>query len=243
MNKKRYLRMLVCLLAAVMLLSSCGTVSLKYDSAQKGYVRSSDNTVFYLAPETYLAAAVDKEEVLAELIQGDQKLSVYPICENEKNSNMDTNSWLADEKYSVYYANGTALPQLWEMDVCVIDIMTITEKPFSLGCVSEVHEVQKVVDLYQSGESFAFGALKREMNLLTYQKDYYKYQILFSSARYPGLCYVLTLYHFNRDVSIELEDGEDVKLTNVGRNVILDPTTGLCYAVEDVFDVYFNQDA
>lgn len=243
MNKKRYLRMLVCLLAAVMLLSSCGTTSLKYDSSQKGYVRSSDNTVFYLAPETYLAAAVDKEEVHAELILEDQKLSLYPICGNEKNSNMDTGSWLADEKYRVYHAKGTALPLLWEMDACAIDIMTVTEKPFSMGRVAEEQDVQKVVDLYHSGESFALGALKREMNLLTYQKDYYKYQILFSSARYPGLCYVLTLYHFNRDVSIELEDGEDVKLTNVGRNVILDPTTGLCYAVEGVFDTYFNQEA
>lgn len=242
MNKKIRLRMLVCLLAAVMLLSSCGTVSLKYDSSQKGFVRSSDNAVFYRAPKTYLAVAIDTEDVLAELEQEDEDLALYPVCGSDKNSEMDTNAWLADENYSVYYAKGTTLPLLWEMGAQAIDIMTVTEQPFSLGRVTDAQDVQKVVDLYQNGASFSFGVLQREMHLLTYQKDYHKYQILFSCAEYPGLYYVLTLYHFKQDVRVELGEAEE-PLTNVGRNVILDPTTGLCYAVEDVFDGYFNRDA
>ena len=242
MNKKIQIAMLAAILALVMLLSACGVPTLKYDAAQKGYVRNSDGIVFRAAPQNYVAAAMDTENPIAKLVLEDKKLNVYTVCGTENGTDMDTNVWLADEEYKLYCADGTVLPKLWEMQVNRISILQNTTEAFGMGRVTDADEIATVVDAYQNGPTYSAVDLRHVIALLTYRTDYNKYTLSFSSANYAGLCYTLTFYHFESDVYLT-PDGSDEEPVNVGKNIILDPETGLCYAVRGVFDVFFHKSA
>ena len=252
MKKRSFLRLLLLVLVAAAALTSCGSCgvpAMKYDSSQGGYVRD-DNVVFVRAPKNYVAVAINDEECLAVISNGDSEIKLYPMYGGKSNQVLDKSKWMADGDYNVYYDKGTALPMLWEMAIDRVLIMDNSNASFAMASITDVADVNALVTLYQSGDGIAFKELQTSMALLEYKTDYNKYKLAFASNAYDGMYYMLTYYRFESDLIIEAEDGYDSSLSyglrdvagdlNLGKNIILDPTTGICYSVDGIFDEHFG---
>ena len=253
MKKTWRFSLFVGLLVILMLCSSC-TKKMTYDPDKGAYVGRAG--AFYLAPSNYLAVGVDKAEELAKLKrEGAENILLYPICKPGTDIYMDSDLWMADANYNVYYAEGVTLPKLWEMEVSLIDIVRRGDKLIGVGVVEDEKEIAQVIDVYRYGTSFSYTDSKCTFRTATTKN----YELAFTSQAYQGLYYMLNYYEYEKSVTYTelVEDpdnftpkynfsytlipyGESTYVRyDLGKAFIYDRESGLCYPIDSLGDIFF----
>ena len=125
MKKRGLAACLSGLLAVILALCGCSDPDqLHYDNDTRQYVRAGDGAVFYRAPSNYLAVRILTDREVGSIGQEDaEDLALYAIADYDETATLDSDAYMADASYNVYYAEGVTLPKLWEMDVSLIRIV------------------------------------------------------------------------------------------------------------------------
>lgn len=260
MKNIKWTALLACFLAALAVLTSCGAPTLRYNEDEQGYVKS-DGTVFCRANKNYAAVGIEKEEPIAEIRQDGDDLPLYRVC--GKNETMNADLWMASADYTLYYAKGTALPKLWEMQVSEVRILQNTAAAFVMAYITDAGEINTLIDTYQNGKSFSHKVIQSALAISTHTQ----YNLVCASQNYDGIYYMLVYYRFDDDVIVtdeqvgvtgaasfvptydvpytltEGEDGALIVKYNFGKNIVFDRVSGQCYAVSGVFDSHFDRES
>lgn len=254
MKKTVRFSLFVGLLAILMMLSACSKSKLTYDPDKNAYVGRAGT--FYRASSNYLAVGVDKAEELAKLKrEGSEDILLYPICKPGTDIYMNTELWMADGDYHVYYAEGVTLPKLWEMEVSLIDIVRRGDKLVGVGEVENASDIAKVIDRYQNGTAFSYNDSKCNFRVAATKN----YELAFTSQAYQGLYYMLNYYEYEKSVTytelvedpnsftpkfnfnytLQEFEGDTYVRYDLGKTFIYDREAGLCYPVDDLADLFF----
>lgn len=261
MKKAIHISFFSIFLVLILLLVSCGqTNELVYDKDRNAYVREDDGALFYRASLNYRAVKIDKAEQVGAIAQPKRDdLPLYAICNYAETSYRNSNEWMADEDYHIYYAQGVTLPKLWEMDIEEIQIVKRATVSYSMGTVTAKDTIGKVVDSYQNGFSVSYDDTKCNFALVDAESN----ELAFCASDYSEIYYILQLHRFEENILLTdrvenpdeftpaidrpytLEEyGEDTYVRyNLGKNFVFDLTTGLYYPVDGLFDSFFNNSA
>lgn len=252
---KLHLSCLSLLLAVLMLLSSCGRADhLTYDREADGYVRKGDGVVYQKAPLSYRAVKINKDRQLGVIETEESETPLYAICGDDLQAYMDTNTWMADENYTVYCVKGTKLPTLAELAPNEVQIVQSSTISYSVGEVKDADQISTLLYCYQSGAAFSYS--EGRFSLYTPKRN----DLYFCSDTYEGLYYVLLLYRYEEDIywtddvadpasftpkynrpyQLEEYNGKTYVKYNLGKNFMYDRTTRLCYPVDGLLDSYFS---
>jgi len=245
MKQSWRLRWILLLAAAAALFSACsgGAVKLSYEN---GAFRNSKTGAAYLqAPVCYRAVSIRKNQVVAKL-NGvpEENSALYAI------GDMDSEKWLADQTYAVYYGEGEPLPTLREMNVNCVTLCQIGAYNAAIGVLEGRAEIEDLVDIYERGTTVARSAVVPSAGS--------RFELLFSSETYPGLYYVLEYWKYAEEVVIyaQLENGEipsgypgRAEIVNgeaafhLGTGLVYDRSADRFYAIGDILESYFNGDS
>lgn len=247
MNKNLF-RAAMLLLCIVTLFSSCGKPP-KLEVENGNYTNKKSGVTYLRAPLNYEAVSIVKDKTVARVAQ--DKLDDIILYEIE---NTAPEALLATEDYELFYAKGTTLPTLWEMQPNKALISQTGTISFATASIEDGADVAALVALYQNGVSFS----KDEIDVGLTPK---RYDLKFASAAYPAFYYTLTYWRFTENVEvwesvddannvtptytgIEMtvveEDGETYAVYNFGKEILYDRTTGKCYAVGDTVAKYLD---
>ena len=245
---KRIFRVALLLLVATMLLSSCGKPP-KMEVENGQYTNKKSGVTYLRAPMNYEATSIVKGKTVARVAQ--DKLADIVLYEIESTA---PEKLLATEDYELFYAKGTTLPTLWEMNPTKVLLSQTGTISFATGVIEETADVASLVNLYRSGVSFS----KDEIDVALTPT---RYDLKFSSVEHPAFYYTLTYWRFTKDVEVwELVDdpnafvptyegievtvqdyeGENYAVYNFGKEILYDRTTGKCYAVGDTVAKYLD---
>ena len=257
--KKVIVRALLPALCLCMLLTACGkTVKLDYDAFEGSY-RDPKHNVTYLRAEAYYEAVGLREDQPYARIPSKkmEDMVLYQI------DGADPSSMLANQYFEIFYAKGTSLPKLEEMDVTKMYVGSVIEgavMDLTVATVTDVTDINALVALYASGtcfsetEKFEDGTIVSEFNLR------------FASANYPAFYYRLSYHHYAKDVlvyeviesaegfvptyqgvEVTIDEsyvekyGEIYAIYNFGSNILYDQVTGNCYPVGDMIAKYITE--
>lgn len=236
-----------------MMFSACSK-KLTYDAEKGAYIGRAGT--FYRASSNYLAVGIDSAEELAKLrSEGSEDILLYPVCKPGTDVYMDSELWMADENYQIYYAEGVELPLLWDMQIHTINIVERKDILFGVGQVTDAEDIQKVIDRYRNGVFFLYNESKCNFRVVT-EKNY---DLAFASENYPCLYYMLRYYEYENAVTYSelvedpenfvprfdfeyvLEDyqGDTYVRYTLGKAFIFDRETGRCYPIDDLKDIFF----
>lgn len=204
-NMIRVLSALLCLCA--LLLCSCGK---KYEFSvdEEGYFVDNNSGITYdIAPFCYEAISVSKE-VFAE--QGEREFFAI--------TGADTSKLISDTFGIIYFAKGTAMPTLKEMNISYVDI---TSDDAIVEQVSDGEKINALKELYENGTPCPYpgnAGLVPNVNI----------RLKFADNEL-GLYYVLAYFEYAQDYVYEDDNG---KKTNFGKKFLYNRAEGLCLAVE-----------
>ncbi|MBR2926398.1 MAG: hypothetical protein IKC31_02330 [Clostridia bacterium] len=253
--KKYVFRFFVLLTGLVLLLSGCSKLhTVTYKDGQ--YLDKTTEIVYRPASLCYEAVSI-KEGGIAKIKDGLSQV-LYEI------NGVDPSLMLANEEYEIFYAVGTTLPTLTEMNPVGIAICKTQSISAQLAAITDAAELQEILDAYVGGT----GCSDRHVNKAGAVEQYY---LKFYSTAYPTLYYCLEYLRFASDVEISerVEDEENFvpKYTgatyhfedytytdkdgnectertvvyNFGNGILYDRMAGICYAVgSDVIESYIE---
>lgn len=259
MIKRTIVRVLLPLLCLCLLLTACGkTVKLDYDALSGSY-HDPKNNVTYLRAEDYYEAVGLREDLEYARIPS-KKMDDMILYQIE---GADPTLMLANQYFELFYAKGTALPTLVEMDVTQVYVGSVISgavMDLTVATITDSDDIDALVAGYQSGvcfpetEKFEDGTIVSEFNLR------------FASANYPAFYYRLAYHHYAKDVlvyeviesrenfvptyagvEVTIDDsyvdkyGEIYAIYNFGSNILYDQVTGYCYPVGDTIAKHMTQ--
>ena len=249
--KKLFLRTIPMLLCAVMLFSSCSKLP-EFAYKDGAFVNEKTGISYLPAGDNYEAIALQSDKEVARIIQkGMDDIVMYPI------SGIDSEKMLTNELYEVFYAEGTKLPTLWEMDPEQMHICRTVTLTYSLATVTSAAELEELIDIYRNGKGFS-------ENEIDVGLDKERYDLKFQSSAYEGIYYCLIYWEFEDEVLVYevIEDFDDFEITypdaevtteeykgekyavyHFGTSLIYDRTTKTCYPVGDLLSKYLQDDA
>ena len=243
MNKNLF-RALLLLLCAVTLFSSCGKPP-KMEVENGNYTNKKSGVTYLRASLNYEAVSITKSKTVARVAQ--RKIDDIILYEIE---NVAPETLLATENYELFYAKGTTLPTLWEMNPNKVLITQTGTISFATATIEDGADIASLVELYRNGVSFS------EKDMLAGMTPE-RYDLKFASTEYPAFYYTLTYRRYTEDVKIyvEVEDpnnfvsaypGVEVTIENgeavynFGKEILYDRVTGKCYATGDTVSKYLD---
>ena len=247
MNKKIF-RAALLLLCIVTLFSSCGKPP-KMEVENGNYTNKKSGVTYLRASMNYEAVSIVKGKTVARVAQ--DKLDDIILYEIE---NTAPEKLLATGDYELFYAKGTTLPTLWEMNPTKVLLSQTGTISFASASIEDGTDIAALVELYQNGVSFS----KDEIDVALTPT---RYDLKFASTEYPSFYYTLTYWRFTTDVEVweliddpnnfvpsyagievttEVYKGENYAVYNFGKEILYDRTTGKCYAVGDTVAKYLD---
>lgn len=247
-NRHHLLRLSSLLLLLLLLLTSCASVP-KLE-AEGGRYRNTKTGITYLeAPLCYKAASYQQSKAVARI----SEKKVEDVVLYQINDTLSPEHFLTTARFDLFYAEGTTLPTLAEMDPYRVhlgqsDAITVT---FSL--ITEAKDIAALLSLYAGELHFA------ESEVLWVLMNVEKYELRFESEDFDGLYYYLDYYQCSEEVVIEepIEDPESfthrfagVEVTvseykgqyyaayHFGHGILRDPATGICYPAWNLLSPY-----
>lgn len=247
-NRHHLLRLSSLLLLLLLLLTSCASVP-KLE-AEGGRYRNTKTGITYLeAPLCYKAASYQQSKAVARI----SEKKVEDVVLYQINDTLSPEHFLTTARFDLFYAEGTTLPTLEEMDPYRVhlgqsDAITVT---FSL--ITEAKDIAALLSLYAGELHFA------ESEVLWVLMNVEKYELRFESEDFDGLYYYLDYYQCSEEVVIEepIEDPESfthrfagVEVTvseykgqyyaayHFGHGILRDPATGICYPAWNLLSPY-----
>ncbi len=242
----KYIR-LTALLLCLLLLASCARApKLKYED---GAYHISGLGTYVPAPDCYEARSIKTDKTVARMEQGElDDLLFYAIPD------VPAEQMIASANYDLFCAEGTRLPELWEMDAERALVCQSASVTYSLASLSG-GELDGI--LSQSRDGARFSVKEIDPNL-----TYEVYEIKFESPRYPGFYYSLTYRAYKSDVLVYqviddldcfdvlyegvpvtteeyayVENGEDrvelLAVYNFGKHILYNCGVGECFAIDD----------
>ncbi|MBE6549037.1 MAG: hypothetical protein E7670_01265 [Ruminococcaceae bacterium] len=207
MKKRNMIRVLSALLClCTLLLCSCGKNKFSID--EEGYFVDKNSGVTYdIAPFCYEAISVS-EDVFAK----QSKREFFAI------TGADTSKLITDTFGIIYFAKGTAMPTLKEMNVSYV---AITNDDVIVEQVSDAEKINALKELYENGTPCPYpgnAGLVPNVNI----------RLKFADNEL-GLYYVLAYFEYAQDYVYEDDNG---KKTNFGKKFLYNRAEGLCLAVE-----------
>ena len=224
MKQKIYLSAiaLFLVLATVLLVFMGRTPKL---TLEDGAYRARKSVAYLEAPSLYRASAVLNNKAVYLATGGvPDPFPLYAI------ENADSDHWLADENYTLFYSESTKLPTLAEMDPYAISLCwMVNGTAQERARLDQTHseQVDELVRLLTEGPSYPKGTL-----LLT---EHDSVELLFHSEAYPEFYYVLQYWKFQ--TPFVYSDGEQTVTIETG--VVYDRYNGCFYPIGDVLEAYF----
>ena len=216
--------LLVCVIVLLVLLGGTPKLQLK-DGVYRTQSVFKKDIGYREAPSTYRASSILKNKTVYLANDGlGEDFSLNAI------ENADTERWLADANYTLFYNEEYPLPTLSEMKPCAISLC------LSMGKIAEekgrldqkqADQVAELVRLLSEGKSYPKGTL-----LLA---EYDTYELLFHSEEYPDFYYVLQYLKFRTPFSYT--DGDQTVTEEKG--VVYDRVNGCFYPIGEILEEYF----
>ena len=248
MKKMTFTKLTLLTLALVLLLCSCAKVpGLKEEDGK--YTNTKTGITYLEAPACYRASSYMPDRAVARI----KNKKVDDVVLYTISDKVATNQMLTTEDFRLFYAEGTTLPTLEEMNPTKIMIGETEAITAIYAIISNAEEVDAVVDLCLNGPSFSMD------QVLWVIMSYEVYELRFESATYEGVYYFLEYYDCDGEVEIQVEiddvasfesaypfaeyeieeyDGHFYVTYSFGEGVIVDRVTGRCYPAEDLIDPY-----
>lgn len=207
MKKRNLIRALAALLCLCALaLCSCGEKYYFALDEEGNFVDEKSGVTYNIAPLCYEAISVS-----SEIFATQGKVDFFAI------TGTDTSRWLSDSFGIVYYAKGTKLPTLKEMNVSHVDIF---ENDELVDKVSDPEKINELKALYENGKESAYpgaAGLTPNVNL----------RLKFADADH-GIYYVLAYLEYPQEYVYKNENGKTV---NCGKKFIYNRGE-ICLAVD-----------
>ncbi|MBQ9806347.1 MAG: hypothetical protein IJW49_07570 [Clostridia bacterium] len=248
--KKRVVCLLSLLLTAVLLLSSCSSVTVM-DAKDGLYVNPDTGVSYRAAPANYESKSVNKSKLIACLANEDMEENyLYAI------DGVDTNRFLTTIYNDVFYADGIELPTLRSMNA--------TRVLFTQTKVLTASLVQIDDDAVLSNLTTAYEGMSFDSDLMIFEDDCVRsldFRLKFESEDYPSLYYTLDYHSYSKEItlwepidsidSFEIlypgvevttaeENGYLYAVYHFGTDFLYDHVTGLCYPLWDVLTEYHD---
>lgn len=246
--KKSIFRVAILLAALTLLLTSCALPALEHRN--NGTFYNKKNDVSYLpAPATYKARTLVSGDKIARIPYKEMDDTVLYAIENA-----DTAKYLTDESYQLYYSSTLTLPEVWEMQVDKINIVSTGSISYSTASITEAQDISEIIAAYQNGVHFS----KDEIDVAMIPT---RYDLEFSSELYPAFYYTLTYWQFATDVLVyelvtdpndttptyegvkvtyEDYEGESYAVYHFGKRFLYNRTTGECYPLGNTVAKYLE---
>lgn len=248
--KKTWFRLLPLLLCAMMLFSGCAKLpKLEYEDGV--YTNQKTGISYLTASVCYEAISFKEDSEVARIERkGVDDLLMYPI------NGVDSAKMLASADYEVFYAVGTTLPTLAQMNPETVYICKTADMTYSIASITAKADISYLIEVYQGTKGFS----KNEIDGSPTKE---RYDLKFESSSYPGIYYCLTYWQFEEDVLVYelIDDFNDFEITypnaevsteeykdekyavyNFGTALLYDRATGLCYPAGDTVAKYLSGD-
>ncbi len=175
---KRMISLALCLVLALTALASCSSGN-KFSAENGRYVDKKTNIAYIDAPACY-----------APIAMGDKLYGTLDDVKLYEIVGADPQKFLAETTGTVFYADGVALPELWEMNISHAEILVDTESEISMAAA----DYAALIDLYKNGtpvqySSPASGTVSTSVT------------IRFSDEQL-GICYMLTYIELSVDYTV-----------------------------------------
>ncbi len=208
MKRKNMIRIIAALLCVCsLLLCSCGKKNEFSVDEEGNFVHDKSGITYDIAPFCYEAISIGKE-VFAK--QSEREFFAI--------TGTDTSKWLCDTFGIVYYAKGSKLPTLKEMNVSYVDI---TNDDVIVEQVKDAEKINALKELYENGTKSYYpgnAGLVPEVNI----------RLKFADTE-NGIYYVLAYFEYAQDYVYKDANG---KTTNFGKKFLYNRAEGLCLAVD-----------
>lgn len=231
---------LVLLLAIMLSACSGGAVKLQYENG--AYRNAEKGLAFRCAPICYRAASAMVDDGAVAILKSDYDADVmlYAI------EGLDSKLWMASEDHTLYCGDGVVLPTLAQMKPTLV---TNSQAGFGIAVISDAREIADLIETYEKGSTVP------SVKIIPVPQE--RYEMVFSSDTYTGVLYVLECWRFTDDVKVyakldangqipadlypgiqaEIVNGEAV--FNLGKTLVYDRYTELCYPLGSAYDAYF----
>ncbi|MBR3894773.1 MAG: hypothetical protein IKJ35_06450 [Clostridia bacterium] len=246
--KRNLFRVLVLLLTALLLLSSCSKLP-DFAYADGAYVNEKSGASYLAAPQTYRARNYVENNPVAKIPQGkSQDMIIYSIDKT------DSEKYLSNDEGQLFYNSTLTLPALWEMNVEQIKVFSAATTQYSLVSITDVNEIAAIIDAYQNGVHFSQDELELDLSRQ-------RYDLEFASPDHLAFYYTLTYWAFSSEVLVyeiiesvegfsssyagievtfETFEDETYAVYHFGKHLLFDRVTGECYPIGDTITKYLN---
>ncbi len=248
------LRLFPLLLCLLLLLTSCNKpIALDMDAKNSSFTNTKTGVTYLRAPFCYEAISVLKDRATARVkYKAMDDLTLYEI------EFADPSQMLATADGELFYAQGTRLPAVWEMQSELIYVGQVgAKKDFVVATIQTTKDIDALVEIYQNAVPFP------EKEMLDDTLTRTRYDLRFYSQSYPSVYYRITYWQFSEDVlvyevidsidsfvpsytnALEItfeDDGDELcAVYNFGKGLLYDRDTKLCYAVGDIVYSYLEE--
>lgn len=201
------------LLCASLLLCSCSKGN-KFTTSKDGVFVDNKTEIRYIdAPSCYEAISVDPDTY-----------GKYGDVVFHRISGADPLLLLCEESGTVFFAEGTSLPALSEMNINDIGVYAEDSVTLLLGTVTDSAAIEKIIGDYLNGERIYYPERTPVTNL----------RIKFAD-RSLGICYAVVYVEYAEDYIIADEDGKE---HNYGKKFFYNRFDGTFCVAGDYFDEY-----
>ncbi len=257
--KKSLFSILGLLLSVTLLFSGCsdGLLELEYDKKKDAYIDSENDITYLRAPANYEAFGVKTGLPYAE-IRGKSVMTLYEI------DHAEPERMIANEYFEIFYAKGTKLPKLWEMQVDTVYVARIVQDAqidISDVIIEDEADIAALILQYQRGETASFD----EGEMMDGNAMQGAYRLRFASEAHPAFYYCLEYREYEEDVVIyEIIESKETfvptyggalstsfderyvesdglyAVYHFGKNILCDPVTGEMFAARDTVAKHLN---
>lgn len=249
--KKSFVCLLTLLLAAVMTLSSCSSVTVM-ESKDGMYVNPDTGVSYHAASANYESKTIDKSEPIASLGSADlEEGYLYAI------DGISTKQFLTTLYNDVFYADGITMPTLREMNTNRVLFTQTKVLTASLVQLEEADVLSSLVSAYE-GKGF-------DSELMIFEDGCVRnleFRLKFESAAYPSLYYTLDYHSYSKEITLwePIDSAEDFEILypgvqvttayengywyavyHFGTDFLYDHVTGICYPLWDTLADYHDQ--
>ena len=169
-----------------MLLCSCAKGN-KFSYQGVSFKDKKTHVTYNYAPACYEPIAQD------EKIYGHWDNTRFYALEGK-----DPLSWLCEENGTVFYADGTELPTLGEMQISYIDLCVETNSTITRGKITSDEDISSIIEHYISAKSISYRGLTPEKT----------YKIRFADTEL-GIYYSLTYIRYTEDYVVLNDDSTE----------------------------------
>lgn len=230
-NSYSWFRLFCGCLCLCLFLSACSGVTKFTIRDDGGLYNAKSKQSYAAAPYSYRAYTYNPDDVVGIYVAWDgTEQNLYRVT--------GSGNYCCNEYYEVYLPEGTSLPTLSELHVTEVDLCQ-TNSQIALATYTDANEIAEILSLFQT-VSIPYSRLPRfadanyrilfadpslglilELNYLVFEEAVVLYEQLNPDGSAPAL--------YGVEPTIEEVSGERVAVYDLGTQLLLDRSAGVCY--------------